>query len=132
MKTTFASTAVLLLTALSIYASDALTEKEYNAICRAGISALYYKPLEIVKTINRKEETVYISHVRPSDSKTWHYKCKITGNRILWGTKDGRWRTHQLDEAVYYTYDSKTKKVTIEVKYPNSSDKTDYQLTDVD
>jgi len=108
-----------------------LTEKEYNTICRAGIAALYSKTLEIVKVDRRVNETVYVSYIRPSDGKVWKYKCKISGNRILWGTEDGRWRTHELDEALYYAYDSNTKKVTIEVKYPGSSgSKVDYQLLD--
>lgn len=107
----------------------ALSDDEYKDICRAAIAALYRKPLDIVKVDKKVGQVAYISYIRSSDGTTWRYKTKIENNNIVWGVTDGRWRTHKLDEALTYAYDSDRGLITIFVTYPDkSSSKWDYQI----
>jgi hypothetical protein len=65
-----------------------------NQLCKAGIAALMGRNPGTIKINRVKNDVIYLSYRRPDDGKDWRYKCKIQGNRIMWGADDGRWRDH--------------------------------------
>jgi hypothetical protein len=58
------------------------------------------------------ENVVFLSYSRPDDGKRWTYKCKVEGERILWGADDGRWRTHPADSVISFAIDGSSLVVT--------------------
>ena len=86
---------------VNVYAGEkkAFSEKQ---ICKVGIAKIMGKNPSIVKVDRAKGKTVYLSYIRQNDKTKWEYKCKIEGNRIIWGTKDGRWRKHPMDSKVTF------------------------------
>ena len=51
-------------------------------------------------------ETIYLSYIRQVDNTKW--KCKLSGNQIIWGVYTGRWRTHAMDSQVSYKIKGKS------------------------
>jgi len=49
------------------------------------------------------ENEIYLSYIRASDYKIFSYKCKIKGNRIIWASATGRWRSHASDSIITFT-----------------------------
>lgn len=43
-----------------------------------------------------------VSYIRKNDGTKWSYKCKIDGNKIVWGNSDGRWRESSEDSVITY------------------------------
>lgn len=76
------------------------TNKE---LCKAGISILMGRDPRIMKIDSTDGEIVYLSYIRPDDRSLWSYRCKIEGNRIIWASSTGRWRTHPLDEVITFS-----------------------------
>lgn len=95
-------------------------QKVSNAqICKAGIAAIMGRSPSIIKVKNPSSPEIFLSYKRPDDGTIWSFKCKIQGNRIMWGNSDGRWRTHELDEVVTYNVQGGT--VTVHEKYSDGS-----------
>ena len=52
----------------------------------------------------------YVQYVRPSDDTLWRYRCKLSGDRVIWAGVDmdgpnsgpGRWRDDPRDSVVRY------------------------------
>src|SRR5688500_4940108 len=61
-------------------------------ICKAAIGVVMGRNPATMKVDKSIGNVTYISYVRPDDRKRWAYKCKLDGNRVLWGADDGRWR----------------------------------------
>ncbi|MDG4866468.1 hypothetical protein P8631_00380 [Guyparkeria sp. 1SP6A2] len=101
---------------------------EIDDICVAGVAAIMGKNPNIVVIDGVKDEVVLLSYARDSDGTRWGFKCKVAGNRIIWGNADGRWRTHKLDSAVYYQI--KGDKVDVRERHSDSSSSTDSYLLD--
>jgi hypothetical protein len=71
-------------------------------ICKAGIGLVMGRdPL----TMDARELTglVTLSYVRSDDGTRWSYRCRLDGDRIIWASDTGRWRTHPLDGVLQYT-----------------------------
>ncbi len=71
-------------------------------ICRATVAVIMGRDPFIMKTDRVVEGVFHLSYVRPDDGARWAFKCKIEGQRILWGNIDGRWRDHPDDEVFTY------------------------------
>lgn len=84
------------------------TAKTYNAvqICSAAIAAIMGRPLDIMKARQGKDGIINVSYVRPQDSKTFEYGCKVAGDKVIWRAKLdgqwGRWRDSAADAVVKY------------------------------
>lgn len=74
-------------------------------VCKAGIGAAMGRPPSIIKTDNSSNGIYYLSYVRSDDRTRWRYKCKLSGNKIVWGADDGRWRSGGLDGTLRFRVD---------------------------
>ena len=61
-------------------------------ICRATIAGLMGRDPSIISIDKVFGREIYLSYIRANDKKKWSYKCKIDGNKVLWGTAKGNWR----------------------------------------
>jgi len=84
-------------------------------VCRATVATLYGRDPKIMKVDGNQGPVIFVSYVRPNDGTFWASKCKVDGNRVAWGNRDGRWRDNPLDEAVEYKITP--TEVTITVKF---------------
>lgn len=78
-------------------------------ICKASIATIMGRDVSIINIDVIKDDSVYLSYVRSNDGTQWSYKCKVDGNKVIWGNADGRWRT---DELVTYTVSSNIVTIT--------------------
>lgn len=99
--------------------TDALTHHE---ICRAGIATVMGRDPEIIKVSEDRGQTLILYYVRQDDRSRWEYKCKIDGDRIVWGADDGRWLTHSLDPVLNFSI-TEEKGVVVVEKYSDGSSK---------
>lgn len=90
-------------------------------ICRAAISALFAQPVERTKA-EESHDNFIVSYTREDDKSFWDYKCQIRDDLILWGTPEGRWRTHKLDEKVEFKVSGDNLEISI--IYPDGSSQT--------
>jgi len=86
---------------VNVYASEKGDFNE-NQICKAGIAKIMGRNPAIIKIDRVTNDATYLSYVRQDDWSKWKYKCKLEGNRIMWGSDTGRWRTHPLDSKVTF------------------------------
>jgi hypothetical protein len=70
-------------------------------IAKYTISAIMNQPTDII-SVKENEGIYYVSYTRKDDSKKSEYKIKISGNKVIWGNKDGRWRDSKFDENINY------------------------------
>lgn len=80
-------------------------------ICIAAIALTMSKDVSIATADAAKGGVSHLSYVRKSDGKKWEYRCKLDGNKVIWGTKTGRWRTEAYDAKL--TFSVKGRKVDI-------------------
>jgi hypothetical protein len=66
-------------------------------ICRAAIATVMYKDVGIVTASG---DGVIAVTYRSDSLKT--FKCRIDGQRLMWGNADGRCRDHAMDEKVMW------------------------------
>lgn len=65
-------------------------------VCKGVIASATGQPVNIMGAIVNRQ-FVQVSYSRPDDNKQWIYRCKLEGNKGIWGMGDGRWRTHSMD-----------------------------------
>jgi len=82
-----------------------------NQICKAGIATVMGRDPAIIRIDRVQGEVVYLSYIRKDDGKKWGYKCTLDGNRIVWGSDTGRWRTHKMDSKVFFYVEGSVLKV---------------------
>ncbi len=95
-----------------------------NQICKAGIAKIMGRDPAIIKIDRTSGETIYLSYIRQDDKTKWKYKCKLSGNQILWGSDTGRWRTHAMDSKVHYKINGNSITVTDTFSDGSSSKET--------
>lgn len=71
-----------------------------SQICKAGIGKTMGRDPAIMRTRPSGGFTV-VSYVR-DDGELWTYRCRIQGDRIVWASETGRWRTHPADEVLTF------------------------------
>lgn len=119
MRKTYLSVALVGLSILLARPADAQDTKELDFVCRATMSAIFGHDISIIKTTGIKDGIASSSYVRPSDGTVWSNRCKIEGNRIIWASDTGRWRTHPMDEVITYSKAGRT--LTITQKFDDGS-----------
>ena len=92
--------------------SPDISRDSYNQIsniklCKAAISKIMGRSPHIIRA--RGNSVVHLAYVY---GKQWDYKCRVEGNRIIWGASDGRWRIHHLDPKLTFTTSSGSIRIT--------------------
>ena len=72
-------------------------------ICRAAIATIMHKDVGIVSASG--EGTISVTY---SSNGRKTFKCRIEGQRVMWGNADGRWRNHPMDEKVMWETEGNT------------------------
>ena len=85
---------LLLASATGVADEATFTEQQ---ICRAAIATIMHKDVSIVSASG--EGVIAVSYRSDSLQK---FKCRLEGARVMWGSADGRWRNHSLDEKVMW------------------------------
>lgn len=119
----------LLVVSLVMQASKAAETSgvSHKKICAAGIAATMGKPASIMNSTEAGGGVVTVSYERPSDGSLWSYKCKVSGNMIVWGNLDGRWRTGPDDSVI--TFMVSGINIVVREEYPDgSAGKNEYKL----
>jgi hypothetical protein len=88
-------------------------------ICIAVVASVMGRNPSIVKVDSVKGNITYLSYVRSGDGTHWKYKCMLEGNKAIWATDTGRWRTDQYDSKI--TYSVRERELRISEKYPDGS-----------
>jgi hypothetical protein len=88
-------------------------------ICKAGIGVVMGRDPKTIKVDRAQSDAIYFSYVRADDGKRWAYKCKIEGDKIIWGADDGRWRTHPDDSVI--TFNVRASTLTVVERYGDGS-----------
>jgi len=91
-----------------------------HVICKAGIAAIMGRSPSIMKASNIDGPVIGISYIRKDDGTKWALKCRILGNKIIWGNSDGRWRTDPLDGVVNYKIEKDS--IVVAVRYYDGSE----------
>lgn len=82
-----------------------------ETICKSGIATRMGRDPSIIAIDELRDGVVFLSYARPEDGTLWSYKCKLDGNRIIWGSKEGRWRTRLMDSTLLYVVQGDTIQV---------------------
>lgn len=93
-------------------------------IAKATISGIMGRPIKPIK-VNESGDIFLVSYIRQDDNQLFSYKVKVDGNIIVWGSSDGRWRTHKFDSKIKYS-STKDKLIIIESFNDGSSSKYEY------
>lgn len=88
-------------------------------ICIATVAATMGKDPSIIKIDSIQSNVTYLSYNRQDDGKHWAYRCKLDGNKAIWASDTGRWRTDQFDSKI--TFSVSGNKVNISEKYSDGS-----------
>ncbi|OLO05241.1 hypothetical protein [Salinicola socius] len=92
-------------------------------LCRAMVSATMGRDVSIIHVDRQSGGITHLSYNRPSDNSHWAMRCRLDGNRIIWATDTGRWRTHKLDEVI--TYEVSGDRLTITQDWGDGSASVD-------
>lgn len=79
--------------------SDAYTHVQ---ICKAALSSVMGVDHSAIQTEKRKHGVVYLQYRIEGENDRYDYKCRVEGNRVLWGSAKGRWRTKKGDAVVTF------------------------------
>ena len=109
---------------LLVACSKPIDMGEFNQkqICKATISVVMGRSPNLMKINGEQDGIVRLSYLSDNRQKMWRYKCKLEGNRAIWGGDDsGRWRNEdnirfavinsELNVTENYSDNSSTVKV---------------------
>jgi hypothetical protein len=88
-------------------------------ICIATVAATTGRNASIIKIDSIQSDVTYLSYNRQDDGKHWAYRCKLYGNKVIWASDTGRWRTGQYDSKI--TFSVSGNKINISEKYSDDS-----------
>ncbi len=93
-------------------------------VCRAGIAAILSHSPKDVEPDGAQGAVYYYAYRRQSDQTVWRFKCRVDGERILWGSvwehSEGLWRVNEYDGRVVFAIRGGT--VTIRQYNPDGSE----------
>lgn len=89
-------------------APPARTPLSQSRICKAAIAAIMERDPGIINIDSESGGVTVLSYRRPSDGTHWSNRCKVSGQSVIWASKDGRWRDHPLDEKISYELEGET------------------------
>jgi hypothetical protein len=75
---------------------------ENEAICRAAIASIMDRDPKMMQIARIAGDVVFLTYDRPIDNFVWTYRCRIEGNRVVWGDEPGRWRDGPKDDKVFF------------------------------
>lgn len=70
-------------------------------IAKFAVSAMMGTEIKRMKS-KREGDNYKVYYNRKDDGKYFDYKIKFSGNQIMWGAYDGRWRNSKYDEKLEY------------------------------
>jgi hypothetical protein len=98
---------VVLLLLLSDMLSGASREAyTHLQICKAALSSIMGVDHAAIHTDKREDGIVSMSYRIEGESDRYEYKCRVEGNRVIWGSARGRWRTKKGDAVITFSVDS--------------------------
>ena len=74
-----------------------------DGICKAAVAAMMGRNPKIMTIDRREGGIVHLSYIRKDDGSHWAYRCRLEGDRVIWASDTGRWRTHPADEKILYS-----------------------------
>src|SRR5829696_8376604 len=83
------------------FAGQSLQPFSVSQICKAGIGVVMGRDPATMES-RLDGEAVFLSYIRADDGTEWKYKCRIEGERIMWGADPGRWRDNPADEQLFF------------------------------
>jgi len=92
-------------------------------ICIATVAAAMGRNPSIIKIDSTQGNVTYLSYFRQDDGKHWKYRCKLEGNRAIWASDTGRWRTDQYDSKIMFSVNG--NELSISEKYSDGSGSTE-------
>jgi hypothetical protein len=90
-------------------------------ICRAGIATIMSKNVGIVAFDGKSGSSYKFHYIRDFDKSRWDLRCYLDGNKLVWATKDGPWRTRAGDEPVHWRVSVPDDRLTITESYADGS-----------
>ena len=91
-------------------------------ICIATIAAVMGRDPSIIKIDSVQSDITYLSYYRQDDETHWKYRCELDGEKVIWATDTGRWRTDQSDSKI--TLSVSGNELSIPEKYLDGSGNT--------
>lgn len=105
-----------------------------SKICKATISMMMGRSTAIMSDTDASVEdsvfTVKISYVR-DDGTPWSYRCKVSGDTIVWKAENGRWRTHPDDEKYHYTLNGNVATIVETSGFSGEVRDQDFSLSEI-
>ncbi|PLX79866.1 MAG: hypothetical protein C0616_10240 [Desulfuromonas sp.] len=77
-------------------------------ICKAGISTVMKRKPAHLAVKDQDKQAVYLAIVENGVEQKWGYKCRVEGDRVVWGAENGRWMTDRKDATVTYKVEGDT------------------------
>lgn len=102
-------------------------------VCASTISMIFGTPLKEIKTKTNSNNIHYISYKRKSDKTIWEYKCKLSGDNVIWtwtGDKrdpDSWFGKGLVDSLVTFSVKDKTLEI-VEIQSNNSINKETFSI----
>ncbi|QRM34940.1 hypothetical protein [Microvirga sp. VF16] len=78
-----------------------ISQAEKGVVCRAAVGSVTGRDPSIMMA-RPDGDVTHVSYSRPSDGSVWSYRCRLEGNRVIWASAEGRWRTHPDNGVLTY------------------------------
>lgn len=111
--------ALVIFLCLSGGKAQAADKATTGQVCKAAIAFMMGRDPAIIRVDKFANGVAQLHYVRPDDNSTWRYKCKLEGSKVIWGTQNGRWRTHPDDEVI--TFKLNEGAITVRETYADGS-----------
>ena len=72
-------------------------------ICKAALSSIMGIDHRTIQAEKRETGVVSLHYRIEGEKERYGYKCRIEGNRVIWGSAGGRWRTDKGDAVITFT-----------------------------
>lgn len=105
----FKSRGVIIVSVLLAFSSvDAKSQPAVTKaqVCKAAISSIMGVEFDMIKTTDKKDGSIYLYYQIEGKKTKYDYKCKLEGDKIIWGTAMARWRTQKDDAVISYTVEN--------------------------
>lgn len=94
-------------------------------LCRAAISMVMLRPVNIINVDSLSETVTSVSYIRPDDGTLWRQKCKTDGDHIVWAAIDGRWRDkYDWEERLVFSLSNSGQTLKVRQIFPDGSGAT--------
>ena len=97
-------------------------------VCKAAIAAIMHRDPGSISASGPTAGSVRLRYIRDTDGTPWAYRCRLEGDRVIWASDTGRWRTDPADDVIHFSANATS--VTITEKYSDgSSNVTSYEMS---